>query len=58
MEWGKGFVQRDERERTRAPMEKQRLKGFARHADDEDLNEEQKTKELWNDPAAAFLTVC
>jgi len=57
MEWGKGMAQREEKERERAMMEKERHKGFARHADDADLNEEQKAKELWNDPAAAFLTV-
>lgn len=28
-----------------------------RYADDEDLNEELKEKERWNDPAAGFLTV-
>ena len=38
-------------------MERERERGFARHADDE-LNEERKVKELWNDPAAAFPTVC
>ena len=57
MEWGKGLVQREEKERERSMMEKERGKGFARHADDGELNEEQKAKELWNDPAAAFLTV-
>ena len=57
MEWGKGLAQREEKERERALMEKERHKGFARHADDADLNEEQKAKEMWNDPAAAFLTV-
>lgn len=56
LEWGKGIVQREEKERERALMEKERNKGFARHANDGDLNEEQKAKELWNDPAAAFLT--
>lgn len=56
MEWGKGLVQREEKERIRQEMLKNRSKGFARHADDEDLNEEQKQKELWNDPAAAFLS--
>ena len=58
MEWGKGLIQREEKERKRELMEKEKHKGFARHADDADLNEEQKAKELWNDPAAAFLTVC
>ena len=57
MEWGKGLTQREEKERERAMMEKERHKGFARHADDADLNEEQKAKEVWNDPAAAFLSV-
>lgn len=57
MAWGKGLVQREEKERERAMMEAERHKGFARHADDVDLNEEQKAKEMWNDPAAAFLTV-
>jgi pre-mRNA-splicing factor CWC26 len=31
--------------------------GFARYADDKDLNEELKAQDRWNDPAAAFLTV-
>ena len=57
LEWGKGLTQREEKERERAMMEKERHKGFSRHADDADLNEEQKAKEMWNDPAAAFLTV-
>ena len=57
MEWGKGLAQREEKERERTLMEKERHKGFARHADDAELNEEQKAKELWNDPAAAFLMV-
>ena len=57
MEWGKGLVQKDEAEKRRQELEKQRSTTFARHADDKDLNEELKAKELWNDPAAAFLTV-
>ena len=57
MEWGKGLVQKDEAEKRRQDLEKQRTTTFARHADDKDLNEELKAKELWNDPAAAFLTV-
>jgi pre-mRNA-splicing factor CWC26 len=54
---GKGLVQREEQEQRRLELERQRGKAFARHADDKDLNEELKAKELWNDPAAAFLTV-
>ncbi|KAF8917481.1 Pre-mRNA-splicing factor of RES complex-domain-containing protein [Mucidula mucida] len=56
MEWGKGLVQRDEAEQNKKELEKQRNKKGFRHADDEDLNEELRAKELWNDPAAAFLT--
>ncbi|KAJ6497740.1 Pre-mRNA-splicing factor of RES complex-domain-containing protein [Mycena sanguinolenta] len=56
MEWGKGLVQRDEAEKRRQELEAQRGKKFARHADDAELNEELKAKELWNDPAAQFLS--
>lgn len=57
MEWGKGMVQKDEEEQRRREIEKHKATAFARHADDKELNEEQKSKELWNDPAAAFLSV-
>ncbi|PPQ95723.1 hypothetical protein CVT26_008366 [Gymnopilus dilepis] len=56
MEWGKGLVQKEEAEKRRLELEKQKTTAFARHADDKELNEELKAKELWNDPAAAFLT--
>jgi len=56
MEWGKGLVQREDKEKMRLELEKQKEKGFSRYADDADLNEELRAKELWNDPAAAFLT--
>ncbi|KAF8626976.1 hypothetical protein AX15_004569 [Amanita polypyramis BW_CC] len=56
MEWGKGLVQRDEEEKRRQQVEKSKLTGFTRYADDKELNEELKAKEVWNDPAAAFLT--
>ncbi|KAK7057516.1 amidohydrolase 3 [Favolaschia claudopus] len=56
MEWGKGLVQRDEAEKRKQELEAQRGKKFARYADDADLNEEMKAKELWNDPAAQFLS--
>jgi len=56
MTWGRGLAQKEEQQKTKEMMERERQKGFARHADDEDLNEEQKSKEIWNDPAAAFLT--
>ncbi|KAL1739885.1 Pre-mRNA-splicing factor of RES complex-domain-containing protein, partial [Schizophyllum fasciatum] len=56
MEWGKGLVQREERERERAELEKNRARPFSRYADDKELNAMQKEKEIWNDPAAAFLS--
>jgi len=58
MEWGKGLVQRDEAEKRRQELEKHKTTTFARHVDDKELNEELKARELWNDPAARFLTVC
>ena len=57
MEWGKGLVQREEQEKRKLEMEKNKTKGFARYADDKDLNEDLKATDRWNDPAAAFLTV-
>ena len=57
MEWGKGLVQKDEEEKRKREIEKQKATAFARRADDKDLNEDLMAKELWNDPAAAFLTV-
>ncbi|KAL7311295.1 Pre-mRNA-splicing factor cwc26 [Mucor circinelloides] len=56
MEWGKGLVQRREAEDERRRLEEEKHKPMARYADDEDLNEELKEKERWNDPAAGFLT--
>ena len=37
-------------------MEKERHEGPSRHADDAELNGEQKAKGLWNNPPTAFLT--
>ncbi|KAH8929865.1 hypothetical protein BT69DRAFT_1275942 [Atractiella rhizophila] len=56
MEWGKGLVQREEREKRRREEEEMKSKPLARFADDEELNAELKERERWNDPAAAFLT--
>ncbi|GJN89212.1 hypothetical protein Rhopal_002191-T1 [Rhodotorula paludigena] len=56
MEWGKGLVQQEEKERLAREAEKLKNRSFARHADDEDMNDELKDVERWNDPAAAFLT--
>ncbi|EGN98599.1 hypothetical protein SERLA73DRAFT_181137 [Serpula lacrymans var. lacrymans S7.3] len=56
MEWGKGLVQKDEEEKRKLDLEKARSQPFARRADDQELNEELKARDRWNDPAAAFLT--
>ncbi|GAA6049596.1 hypothetical protein JCM3770_005027 [Rhodotorula araucariae] len=56
MEWGKGLVQKEEKERLAREAEKLKNRSFARYANDEDMNDEMKDVERWNDPAAAFLT--
>ncbi|KAH7915662.1 Pre-mRNA-splicing factor of RES complex-domain-containing protein [Hygrophoropsis aurantiaca] len=56
MEWGKGLVQKEEAAKLKKQLEKNKTLPFARTADDQELNEEQKAKDRWNDPAAAFLT--
>jgi len=56
MEWGKGLVQREDKEKKRQEEEEMAAKPMARYADDFDLNAEQREVERWNDPAAAFLT--
>jgi len=56
MEWGKGVVQREEAERKRRELHEERQKGFARTADDADINRRLKDEDRWNDPGAAFLT--
>lgn len=57
MEWGKGLVQREEEEKKKQELESIRNQSFARRIDDVTMNEEMKAKELWNDPATAFLSV-
>ncbi|ORZ01155.1 Pre-mRNA-splicing factor of RES complex-domain-containing protein [Syncephalastrum racemosum] len=56
MEWGKGLVQRSEAEAKRRQLEEEKHKPMARYADDEELNQELKEQQRWNDPAAGFLT--
>ncbi|KAF9428350.1 hypothetical protein BGZ94_002691 [Podila epigama] len=56
MEWGKGLVQRKEKEEEKKRLEQEKFKPMARYKDDEELNEELKERERWNDPAAMFLT--
>lgn len=56
MEWGKGLVQREDREKARRELEEMANKSLNRYADDEDLNNELRDVQRWNDPAARFLT--
>lgn len=57
MEWGKGLVQRQDKEKAKLEAEKLKKKGVARYADDQEMNDELREVERWNDPAANFLTV-
>lgn len=57
MEWGKGLVQREDKEKAKLEAEKLKKKGVARYADDQEMNDELRGVERWNDPAANFLTV-
>lgn len=56
MEWGKGLVQREEKEKRQKEIDDMANKPFARHRDDEEINEELKEVQRWNDPAARFLS--
>lgn len=56
MEWGKGLAQREESDKRKQELEAMRNQSFARTIDDAAMNEELKAKELWNDPAAAFMS--
>lgn len=51
-----GDVQRQQREERREELRSARAMPLARTAEDENLNEELKARERWNDPAAQFLT--
>ena len=55
-EAARGDVQRAERARRAQDLQDARLLTVARHADDEDMNEELRARDRWNDPAAGFLT--
>lgn len=56
LEWGRGLVQREEEEKRRLQLEKNKSLPFSRYADDKEMNEERMEEQRWNDPAAAFLT--
>ncbi|KAH0551235.1 hypothetical protein GP486_007458 [Trichoglossum hirsutum] len=52
----KGAVQLAARAQRRQDLAEAKLLPVARYADDEALNDELKSRERWNDPAAAFLS--
>ncbi|GAD92861.1 hypothetical protein NFIA_030300 [Paecilomyces variotii No. 5] len=51
-----GDVQRREREARKEQIREARAMPLARTINDEDLNEELRARDRWNDPAAQFLT--
>ncbi|KAL8747927.1 MAG: hypothetical protein Q9190_000251 [Brigantiaea leucoxantha] len=55
LEAQRGDVQRLESERRRQQLADAKLMTVSRYADDEQMNEELRERERWNDPAAQFL---
>ena len=51
-----GDVQRHERETRKQQLQEARSKPVARTIEDEELNDELRDRQRWNDPAAGFLT--
>ncbi|KAL2832551.1 hypothetical protein BDW59DRAFT_180995 [Aspergillus cavernicola] len=51
-----GDVQRKEKEARKQRLEDAKVMPLARTVEDEDLNEDLKAQQRWNDPAAQFLT--
>lgn len=56
MEWGKGLVQRQDKERRKAELEAEAAAPVARYANDARLNAQQKEQMRWNDPMANMLS--
>lgn len=56
-EWGKGMVQRQQKDEQRRQEREMGEKDMSRYADDVKMNKEMQEVERWNDPAAEFLTV-
>ena len=50
-------MQRAEQEKEREQLQAIKGTDWRRTRDDAELNARQKDKEIWNDPAAAFLSV-
>ncbi|RAH41535.1 putative cell cycle control protein (Cwf26) [Aspergillus brunneoviolaceus CBS 621.78] len=51
-----GDVQRQQREERRQQLQEAKAMPLARTAEDDELNDELKARQRWNDPAAQFLT--
>ncbi|KAK7981990.1 cell cycle control protein (Cwf26) [Apiospora saccharicola] len=51
----RGEVQQEEARRRRDELDDVRIKGVARHADDEDMNAELKAQSRWGDTMADFV---
>lgn len=56
LESRKGDVQRQQKEERKQLLQDAKVMTVARHADDQQLNDEMKEKERWNDPMAKLLT--
>lgn len=56
MEWGKGLVQREDKQRRKEELEAAAAAPVARYANDERLNQDQKEQARWNDPMANMLS--
>ena len=52
----KGAVQLKEKEKRKEQLEEAKFMKVARYADDEQLNDELKGRNRWDDPAVGFLT--
>ncbi|KYR02068.1 hypothetical protein DLAC_00867 [Tieghemostelium lacteum] len=53
-EWGKtgGYVQKEKQDELIRRLEEEKSKPFARYANDKDLNDHLKNRDLWGDPMA------
>ncbi|KAF4995439.1 hypothetical protein FGRMN_5120 [Fusarium graminum] len=52
----KGDIQLEEARKRREKLQDAKLMAFARTADDEEMNEELKGKDRWNDPMMQFMS--
>mmetsp|Transcript_46615 Transcript_46615/g.117396 ORF Transcript_46615/g.117396 Transcript_46615/m.117396 type:complete len:223 (+) Transcript_46615:131-799(+) len=55
MEWGKGLVQKKQKEDEIARLEKEKNAPFARYRDDEEINQEQRETDRWGDPMLKYM---